>query len=146
VGVARVDLDVLRCLLAGWDMHVAAAGHLTPWVGQPLHAWRDQNNLWCRRVRAGAWLLDVTIAEGTERRWIYRRDRSVQVPWDRAVLRTAGGIPYLAPDLQLLYKSKAVRPKDALDAAEVIPELDAEHRTRLGALLPNEHEWQRLLR
>jgi hypothetical protein len=29
-----------------------------------------------------------------------------------AVLRTADGIPYLAPELQLLYKSKGLRSKD----------------------------------
>lgn len=37
-----------------------------------------------------------------------------------AVLRSAAGIPYLAPELQLLYKSKGLRPKDDVDAAEVI--------------------------
>lgn len=59
--------------------------------------------------------------------------------------RTATGIPYLAPELQLLYKSKARRPKDDVDAAEVIPHLGARERERLSRLLPPDHPWQRRL-
>ena len=58
------------------------------------------------------WVLDLTLGDGTDHDWIYRRDPSVQIQWDVAVLRTADGIPYLAPDLQLLFKSKGLRPKD----------------------------------
>ena len=125
LGVARRDLGAFRTLLAGWDLHVAAAGQLTRWRGEPLELARDQNNVWCRVSAGGPWVLDVAIGEGSAEHWIYRRDPSVQVPWEMAVLRTAEGIPYLAPELQLLYKSKGLRAKDEVDAAEVIPSLDA---------------------
>ena len=68
----------------------------------------------------------------------------MRVRWDEAVLRSDGGIPYLAPELQLLFKSKDVRPKDDLDAREVIPELTEARRRRLRALLPVDHPWQAL--
>ena len=54
--------------------------------------------------------------------------------------------PTFAPDLQLLFKSKTVRPKDAVDAEQAIPELGDEHRARLSRLLDPDHEWQRRLR
>jgi hypothetical protein len=126
------------------DLHVAAAGHLTRWQGQPLDAARHENNVWCRRASTGPWVLDVIIGEGTDRAWIYRRDPSVRVPWDLAVLQTAHGIPYLAPDLQLRFKSKGLRPKDDVDAAAVIPALDGHHRARLARLL-EPGPWQHLL-
>ena len=47
-------------------------------------------------------MLDVTIGEGSDENWICRRDPSVVVPWDLAVLRSSEGVPYLAPELQLL--------------------------------------------
>jgi hypothetical protein len=100
VGVVRHDLRSVFTFLAGWDLHVAAAGHLTP---------------------------------------------SVQVPWALAVLRTTDGVPYLSPELQLLYKSKGLRPKDDVDAAAVIPHLDDRQRELLARLLEPDHAWQRLL-
>ncbi len=55
------------------------------------------------------------------------------------------GVPYLAPELQLLFKSKGLRLKDDLDAGEVVPELDARRRAQLSRLLATGHPWQRLL-
>lgn len=143
VGVMRRDLGPVHALLSHWDLHVAAAGHLMPWRGELLDAARHQNNVWCRFTPQGLWVLDVTIGEGSEESWIYRRDPSVQLPWDMAVLRTTEGIPYLAPELQLLYKSKGLRPKDDVDAAEVIPDLDARQCELLSRLLEPNHPWQR---
>jgi hypothetical protein len=145
VGVVRGDLNSLQVLLSRWDLHGAAAGRLTPWHGEPLEVARHQNNVWCRRTADGPWVLDVTIGEGSDENWLYRRDPSVVVPWAMAVLRTAGGIPYLAPELQLLYKSKGLRSKDEVDAAEVIPSLDARQRELLARLLEPDHPWQRQL-
>lgn len=145
VGVLRRDLPTVYALLCHWDVQVAAAGQLTPWRGEPLDADQHQNNVWCRLTAAGPWVLDTTINEGSGEHWIYRRDHSVQLAWNLAVLHTADGIPYLAPELQLLYKSKGLRPKDNVDAAAVIPTLDARQHDFLAGLLAPDHPWRRLL-
>jgi len=145
VGVVRGDLPAVYALLSHWELHVAAAGQLTPWRGEPLSTDRHQNNVWCRLTASAPWQLDVTIGEGSKDNWIYRRDPTVQLPWDLAVLRTTDGIPYLAPELQLLFKSNNVRPKDDVDAAEVIPTLDARQHDFLARQLSADHPWQRLL-
>lgn len=145
VGVVRSELRLVHALLSDWDLHVAAAGHLTPWHGDPLDAALHQNNVWCRFAPDDPWVLDLTIGDGSDTGWIYRRDTSVQVPWELAVLRTTEGVPYLAPELQLLFKSQGLRPKDDLDASEVVPELDARRRAQLSRLLATDHPWQRLL-
>ena len=59
-------------------------------------------------------------------------------------MRTSEGVPYLAPELQLLFKSKVPRPKDDIDAAEVIPALDVTQRTFLARRLEPDHPWQQL--
>lgn len=144
VGISRGELAAIYKHLSAWDIHVAAAGELSPWRGEPLETDRHQNNLWCRRD-TGPWELDLTVGEGSDESWIYRRDRSVQVSWDLAVLRTADDVPYLAPELQLLYKSKGLRPKDDVDGAEVIPSLDDRRRRWLSQRLEPDHPWQSML-
>jgi hypothetical protein len=145
VGINRRDIGALPSVLAEWDLHVAAAGRLEPWKGGQLQAALHQNNLWCRRHHDGPWQLDVTIGEGDDELWVYRRDPSLQVPWAQAVLQTPDGVPYLAPVLQLLFKSKDRRDKDDTDARQVIPELDRERRDQLARLLPTDHPWHDLI-
>lgn len=146
IGVLRQDAPGVHALLHGWDLHVAAAGQLSPWHGEPLDEHRQHNNVWGRTAPAEPWCLDLTIGTGTADEWIYRRDPSMRLPWHTAVLETDRGVPYLAPDLQLLFKSKQPRPKDDLDAATVIPHLDAVRRERLRRWLPDDHPWQWWLR
>lgn len=146
IGISRSDAPRLLDVLGGWDIHVGAAGVLTPWAGDRLDPARSQNNLWCRPTPDSAWMIDVTVGDGDERQWIYRRDARIRRPWDRALLSTAGGVPYLAPELQLLFKSANVRPKDELDASTVIPVLESERRSWLAAQLPAEHPWHEMCR
>ncbi len=65
--------------------------------------------------------------------------------WPEAVLITIRGVPYLAPELQLLFKSEDARPKDDVDAASVIPELEPEGRAWLAHRLPADHGWHTLI-
>jgi hypothetical protein len=145
IGVVRRDLAAVYAHLSGWDLHVASSGHLAPWRGERLTLERRQNNVWCRVAAGGPWALDVTINEGSAERWINRRDARLQVPWGSAVLFTVDGVPYLAPEIQLLFKSRDPRPRDEVDAAEVIPHLDERRRRSLAATLASDHPWQRLL-
>lgn len=145
VSIPRDDAVSLLVVLDGWDIQVAAAGRLTPWDGSAVAADANQNNLWCRKAPNEPWCLDVTISEGDSECWIYRRDPTLRVPWEEAVRRSEAGIAYLAPELQLLFKSKGNRPKDDQDATEVIPALNVGQQHRLRDLLPANHPWQGLL-
>ncbi len=142
VSVLRDDLGSLAELMVNWDLHVAAAGVLTQWDGTPLRAQESQDNIWCRRAPDQPWSLDITISEGDDEHWIYRRDPNLRVLWSDAVLRDEQGIPYLAPDLQLLFKSEDHREKDDRDFAEVLPDLEPEQRQRLVDCLAIDHPWR----
>jgi hypothetical protein len=145
VGINRSSAVALPSILSGWDIHLAAGGRLLPWTGEEPDGDLQQNNLWCRRDMRGPWVLDVIIGEGNDEVWIYRREPSIRYDWDEAVLRTANGLPYLAPELQLLFKSKNRREKDDIDARMVIPELEDKRRGRLAQLLPPNHPWHELI-
>ncbi len=128
VGICRDDLGAARTLLTGWDIR------------------ESLNNVWARRAPDVGWGLDLTVGAGSEEHWVYRRDPTITRPWEEAVLHTPDRVPYLAPDLQLLFKSKDHRPKDDEDARQVIPELGAEARAFLSANLPAAHPWQEIAR
>jgi hypothetical protein len=145
IGVLRGELPEVRLLLRDWDIQIAAAGVLSPWDGRELFAESDENNLWVRREQSGPWRIDVQIGDGNDEHWTFRRDPSITLPWDRAIIVSRSGVPYLAPEVQLLFKSKNVRPKDEFDAREVIPELDEHRMAWLSENLPTEHPWRNYL-
>lgn len=145
ISFRRVDYAAARQLLIGWQISIASKGILSPWLGEPLLAELNENNLWCKETPEGPWRLDLTVSEGNDSEWIFRRNRSLRLPWDIAVLKSPQGIPYLAPELQLLFKSKNSRSKDDQDAAEVIPQLDTDRKIFLKNILPENHSWRHLL-
>src|SRR2546423_15335645 len=91
VGVVRSDVPLLASVLRSWDIHVAAAGKLSPWTGGAGAAVSHENNLWCRRSPESPWALDITVGAGDDDTWVYRRDLSGQLPWNEAVLHAANG-------------------------------------------------------
>ena len=145
VGIVRGEAPTIVPALAGAGIEafVAASGHLRPWDGRTLDEERHENNVWCREP-GGPWLLDLQIGSGDEDGWIYSRDPSIRAPWVTAVLRS-NGVPYLAPEIQMLFKSTHLRERDDSDAREVIPALDPEARARLQEWLPEGHPWHRLM-
>ena len=66
-------------------------------------------------------------------------------PLAQLTCRTPDGVPFLAPEVQLLYKATdAPRPKDEADLAAVLPRLGAERREWLAAALRQyrpRHPW-----
>lgn len=146
VGIVRADAPRVGHVLSGWDIHLANDGVLTPWDGAPLDGARSSvGNLWCRPSPDAAWALDVLVGEGDTTEWIYKRDPNVRRRWTEAVLRSTSDVPYLAPEIQLLFKSKSGRKKDQADAAAVIPELTSTRRSWLADHLQAEHPWQTII-
>jgi hypothetical protein len=115
----------------------------SPWDGRPLATKED--NVWVRQDPDGPWVFDMMIGGGDVSSWVYRRDPRVRRPWPAAVLSTTDGVPYLAPEIQLLFKSKGLRDKDHLDATRVIPTLQPDRRRWLKDTLPPTHPWQELM-
>jgi hypothetical protein len=60
--------------------------------------------------------------------WHYRRQPEITRPLSTLIRVTDDGIPYLAPEVQLLYKSRTPREKDDADFERVLPRLDTEQR------------------
>ncbi|HET9732279.1 MAG TPA: hypothetical protein VFP54_06340 [Acidimicrobiales bacterium] len=143
VGICRADVAALYRQLDGFCPYVAAGGQLSPWDGRLLAD--SENNLWAKVRPEGPWRFDIVIGDGDNQTWIYRRDPRIRRPWSEVVLTSADGVPYLAPEVQLLFKSKGLRDKDDVDARTVTPLLTDEQRAWLAAALPAGHPWLQLL-
>jgi hypothetical protein len=76
--------------------------------------------------------LRIVLAASDGDDWIYHRGRgTLRKPLDDITLTTPEGIPYLAPEIVLLFKSRSTRPKDTEDFHDVAPHLDPRRRTWL---------------
>ena len=148
VEVLRRDQFAVQRHLAGWDLQIAAGGVLRPWrAGVAIDA--GANSIWCRPSHGAPWAVQVMFAQAEGSLWRYRRHPAITRPLDTLGLRTEAGIPFLAPEVQLLYKSRGQRPKDDADFALVGPLLGKERREWLASALrmaDSEHRWLTRLR
>ncbi|HUQ42220.1 MAG TPA: hypothetical protein VM052_06945 [Candidatus Limnocylindrales bacterium] len=132
ISVFRSDEAAVRRHLRGWEIAIAADGTLTPLAdGEPLPS--TAHELWSRERGHDGWQLEILIEERDGDRWVYRRDHRVGVNARDIGRFTNDGIPFIRPDIQLLYKSKASRGVDESDLIAVLPRLDAAQRSTLAA-------------
>jgi hypothetical protein len=94
---------------------------------------------WLRDPANDRFLLDVFREPHEGGTWICRRDESLRLPYEAVIEQTADGIPYLVPEVVLLFKAKAARPKDQADFDGVLPLLDPARRAVLSGWLERVH-------
>lgn len=90
---------------------------------------------WLRDRASGAYVLDVFREPHEGDVWICRRDPGIRLPYTAVIHRTRDGIPFLAPELVLLFKAAHTRAKDHQDFTATLPLLSADGRARLAGLL-----------
>ncbi|MFJ8490587.1 nucleotidyltransferase domain-containing protein [Streptomyces sp. NPDC094038] len=116
-----------------------AVGSGRVWAAAGDEALAATHQTWVRDPASGRFLFDVFREPHEGGTWICRRDESLRLPYDTVIERTADGIPYLVPELVLLFKAKEPRPKDQEDFDGVLPLLGPARRDVLGAWLTRTH-------
>lgn len=154
VQVLRQHQHEIRGLFAGWDMQaVAPAPAPREW---PFYEWEsghvlrpETHDIWCRPSKTAPWAIQLMIADTWDTKWVFRRLPEIARPITTIGCRTVDGIPYLSPDIQLLYKAKGMRPKDVADFWHALPHLDRGSRRwlqRALAIAHPDHPWLESLR
>lgn len=149
------DIDVLLPLAdyaqaydrlsANWELHLAERGELTR-LG-PQDRPEGETDIWARRDAHSPWAFQLMLIDIRDGMWTYRRARAVRRPADDLMLRTDDGVPYLRPEVQLLYKggSASIRDKDQRDLETMLPCLTEAEKTwlcdALRAQFPQGHPW-----
>jgi hypothetical protein len=142
--VLRADHVAAHDVLLGWELWAAdPPGTLRPWPrGEALP--RQVHDVWCRPGAAAPWRIQLMIDESDGTDWVSRRDPGVRLPLGLAVRRTAVGVPFLAPQVQLYYKAGSPRPKDVIDFDTALPVLGPRERTWLRTAIERRdpgHPW-----
>lgn len=144
VAVFRDDQGALRSALPGWDFAAIVGGAAAAWergarLELPVHEVHASSP-----AGAPPLALEFLLNERDGADWVYRRDAAVRLPLARAVRPGPGRVRVLAPEVVLLYKSKAPRMADEADFLAARPLLDAAARAWLrDALLRArpDHPW-----
>ena len=136
VVVSRTAVNDLRHYLAerGWQLVLPLDGRLEPW---PLGSSQEpQTQIHAHRE---GMFIDFLLTEMDAQTWTYRRDPRITCPAVKAFLQSQTGVPFLAPELVLLFKSKNTgtgeRTQDEKDFTAVYPQLDVSRRRWLRQAL-----------
>jgi hypothetical protein len=139
LAIWRDDQQELRRFLGQWSLFKAVSGQLVPWaqdeaLEKPVH--EVHTHLGERR-------LEFLLNDHQNGMWLYRRNQAVSLPRESFGRVSAKGVPYLAPEVVLLYKAKATRTVDELDFTKTLPRLDPAAACWLadaiGACYPGHH-------
>ncbi len=97
-----------------------------------------------REPTTSVYRLDVFREPHEGDTWICRRDPAIRMPYAEIIRRTPDGIPYLTPEIALLFKAKGDRAKDQIDYERMEPLLTDTERgwllTTVAAVHPG-HPW-----
>jgi len=116
--------------------YAAGDGQVVPATPEAMAA---VHQTWAFDTAAEAWRFDVFREPHDGDLWISRRSKTLIRPYAEIVHTSSDGIPYLAPEVVLLFKAKHQRPKDEADYAVLAPLLTAAERAWLNNALTVVH-------
>ncbi|MCF6386964.1 hypothetical protein L2K20_08255 [Mycobacterium sp. MBM] len=135
IAVPSARFGEIVAALPGYAWDVVGDGRIWPYP-QRL---QTHFQTWLREPSTGIYRLDVFREPHRDDHWLCRRDPAIALPVAELILRTDDGIPYVIPEVALLFKAKHLRAKDEADFRRVLPELAAVRRFRLCAWLSRLH-------
>ncbi len=137
IAIPAAGFAAVRGRFPGYAFDGAGSGRIwedaTPDVLAAVH------QTWLRDPATGDYLLDVFREPHDGDTWICRRDETIRLPYRDIIHRTRDGIPYLAPELVLLFKAKHARRKDQADFDATVPHMTKAQREALAGLLARVH-------
>jgi aminoglycoside-2''-adenylyltransferase len=140
IAVCRDHMEVVAACLGELDWFGVGDGRAWPLADAP----EDLHQTWGRDRYRHRWRLDVFREPWDGQDWVFRRDPRVRRPLAEAIEFSPETIPYLAPEIVLLFKAKALTEKDEADLAVTLPMLTRHQiewlRTALEIVHPK-HQW-----
>jgi hypothetical protein len=137
IGIPAAGFPEIRDRFPGHVFDAVGSGRI--WENTTPDVLAAVHQTWLRDPATGNYLVDVFREPHDGDTWICRRDETIRLPYSDIIHRTHDGIPYLAPELVLLFKANAVRRKDQADFDGTVPHLNAAQREALAELLGRVH-------
>jgi aminoglycoside-2''-adenylyltransferase len=140
VAVPSRGFWAIRAALSSYAFEVIGAGRRWP-LESP--AFEVMHQTWVRERSTGVYRLDVFREPHDGDVWIFRRDASIRLPYRDVIRRTADGIPFVTPEIVLLFKAKVADAQDEDDFRRALPILDPKPRAWLKDALERVHPGHR---
>jgi hypothetical protein len=137
IAIPAASWSAIRDRFGGYAVDAAGSGRI--WADPAPEILAAVHQTWLRDPVSGDYRLDVFREPHDADTWICRRDETIRLPYRAIIGHTHDGIPYLTPELVLLFKAKAARPKDQADFNATAPRLSATQRATLADLLARVH-------
>ena len=144
IGVFFPDQAAIRAHLSAWELVVPRDGAWIPLAADEAVA-LPEFQIQARSAAVAPHQIDVFLNPREGDDWVSRRHAGLRVPIAALVERSTGrdgeptGVPFLAPEIQLLYKAKPHRDKDTADLATALPKLGPRRRAWLRRALERYH-------
>ena len=122
IGIPAGSFPVVREALGDFEFDVVGSGRRWP-LDSPAFAEHFQT--WVRSPATGQYHLDVFRDPHEGETWLCRRNTSIRVPYHELVLIDRNSIPFMSPEIVLLFKAKYNRDKDRADLNLVLPLLES---------------------
>lgn len=121
----------------------AIPGQLIPLDTQKYYD-KPIQDIWCLNGGNTAWSLQMMLFDVEDSFWVYKRNPAICLPLSQIYFEKEG-VKILNPEIQLLYKSNTIRPKDQLDFEAIMPLLSKKAKLWLREALmicyDNKHLW-----
>jgi hypothetical protein len=137
IAVPAASFPAVRVLFPGYAFDGVGSGVI--WEGATAGVLAATHQTWLRDPATGNYLLDVFREPHDGDTWICRRDETIRLPYSDIIGHTHDGIPYLAPELVLLFKAKHARQKDQADFEATVPYMSLDQRETLAELVAHLH-------
>ncbi len=137
IAVAKANFWPIRQALANFEFDLIGEGRKWPLTDDVAFAITHQT--WVRDPASGDYTLDVFREPHDGDVWICRRDRTIRLPFAGLFGRTPEGMPYVIPEVVLLFKAREARPKDVHDFEGALPLLTPSSRRWLRDALERVH-------
>ena len=118
IAVPAGRFGLIRAALADFDVEVVGAGRRWPLDSA---AFDVMAQTWVREPGNGVYRLDVFREPHDGGTWICRRDQSIRLPYDQIIVTSPEGIPYLVPEIVLLFRPSTTGPKTMLTSPGSFP-------------------------
>ncbi|MDF2038379.1 hypothetical protein P2R12_15570 [Cytobacillus oceanisediminis] len=143
--VFRKDQLYLKSYLIEWEFQKVINGELYTWGNEflelPVHEIHASNKIIGDEI-------EILLNETKGDYWTFRRDLRISYPINSVWSYSEAGIPFLNPEIVLLYKAKNTREKDHQDFMEIKDYLDYEQKQWLCYALEMHqptHKWLQFL-
>ena len=119
--ILRKDQMYVQKKLQNWTLFRTQSPGLDFWKKDEFLE-SPVNSIWVKDTIESPFRFEIMLMESESNEWFYRRDKRIRGKIKELDLRTNKGIPYLKPEIQLLFKGgRKFREKDEQDLLNVLP-------------------------